>query len=75
MCSDRAWQQQELHPGEGTRTAGQCNGAHQVRVVLLVVLPELGGNWHNNWAIGCNCQDFVPKRLSQSQKVADLMLC
>ena len=49
--------------------------AHQVRVVLLVILPELGGDWHNNGAVGGNCQDLVPKWLSQSQEMADLMLC
>ena len=48
--------------------------AYQVRVVLLVVLPELGSNRYNDGTIGGHCKDFIPEWLFQRQKMADLML-
>ena len=49
--------------------------AYQVRVVFLMVLPELGGNRYNNWTVGSDCKDLVPERLFESEEMADLMLC
>ena len=48
---------------------------YQVRVVFLMILPELGGNWYYNRAVGGYSQTFVPEGLFQCQEMADLMLC
>lgn len=49
-------------------------GAYQVGMMFLMVLPELGSNRYNNGAIGGDCKDFVPERLFESQEMANLML-
>lgn len=49
--------------------------AYQMRVVFLMILPELCGNWYDNGTVGCDCKDFVPKRFLEREEMADLMLC
>ena len=49
--------------------------AYQVRVVLLMILPELGGNRYDNGTVGSDCKNFVPERFFERKKMADLVLC
>ena len=65
----------------GSRIVMQCcnaeawpNEAYQVRVVLLMVLPELCCYWYNYGAVGSNCKNLVPEWFLERQKVTDLML-
>ncbi len=49
-------------------------GAHQVRVVLLVVLSKGGGHGHHEGAVGGQGEDAVVEGRAESQKVAQLVL-
>lgn len=56
-------------------TVGLAEKAYQVRVVFLMILPELGGHWYNNGTIGSDCKNLVPEWLLERKEMADLMLC
>lgn len=56
-------------------TVGLTEGAYQVRVMFLMILPELGGHRYNNGTVGSDCKDLVPEWFLERKEMADLMLC
>lgn len=65
----------EQHTVSVWRVVMARSGPYQMGVVLLMILPELGGHGYNNGAVGGNCKGFVPERFLEREEVTDLMLC